>query len=72
MKRKNINTRYCVVCRTHTNGAGLTFEDGTHICLDCAESIYNIMGQWHEDHLDHCDCYECRTRACLSADEIEL
>ena len=70
MKRKNTNNRYCVVCRTHSDGAGLTFEDGVHICLDCAETIYNIMGQWHEDHLDHCNCAQCRS-AGIGAEEIE-
>ena len=71
MKRKNVNRYYCVVCRTHTNGAGITSEDGVHVCIDCAETIYNIMGQWHEEHLDHCDCAQCRGCAGIGAEEIE-
>ena len=71
MKRKNTNTRYCVVCRTYTSGAGITSNDGVHICLDCAEMIYDMMGQWHKAHLDHCNCLQCRGFAGLGADEIE-
>ena len=62
MKRKNIKRYYCVVCHTHSNGAGLTMDNGTHICFDCSEMIHNIMGQWHEEHLDHCDCANCRPK----------
>lgn len=61
MKKKNLKKHYCVVCRTHTDGAGLTLGDGTHICYDCAELIHNVMTQWHEDHLDQCNCPDCRT-----------
>lgn len=71
MKRKNANARYCVVCRTHTSGAGITSDDGVHICIDCAEMIYDMMGQWHEEHLDHCDCMKYRGLAGLGANEIE-
>lgn len=66
MKRKNIRTRYCVVCRTHSNGVGITSEDGIHICLNCAETIHNIMIQWHEEHLDHCPC------GCCGSDDFEF
>lgn len=68
MKRKNTTTRYCVVCRTRSTGAGITSEDGVHICFDCAEMIYDVMGQWHETHLDRCTCSQCRTG--IGADEI--
>lgn len=62
MKKKNTKNYYCVVCRTHSNGAGLTTDDGVHICIDCAEMVYDVMGQWHEAHLDHCDCHNCRPK----------
>ena len=71
MKRKNTNNHYCVVCRTHTSGAGLTSKDGVHICLECAEMIHNIMTQWYEAHLDHCDCLQCRNVAMLAEEEYE-
>ena len=70
MKRKHTTTRFCVVCRTHSNGAGITSEDGIHICLDCAEMIYNVMGQWHVAHLDQCNCQQCRIRTGIGANEI--
>ncbi len=63
MKKKNVKKYYCVICRTHTNGAGLTSNDGTHICYDCAETIYNVMTEWHHEHLDHCNCHQCQSNA---------
>lgn len=69
MKRKNSNTRYCVVCRTRSNGAGITSEDGVHICLDCAETVYRAMKFFHAEHLDHCNCGSCT--GCTS-DEFEF
>lgn len=59
MKRKNPNTRYCVVCRTHTSGAGITSDDGIHICMDCAEQVYRAMQFFHAEHLDQCSCSGC-------------
>ena len=70
MKRKNTTTRYCVVCRTRSNGAGITSEDGVHICIDCAETVYNIMSQWRMAHLCQCECGRCH--AGIGADEIVL
>lgn len=57
---KNTKKAYCIVCRTNTNSAGLTIDDGTHICYDCAELIHNVMGQWHESHPDQCKCQYCQ------------
>lgn len=71
MKRKNPNTRYCVVCRTHSNGVGITSDDGVHICLNCAEMIHDVMTQWHEVHLDYCECAQCRGRVMLDEAEYE-
>ena len=70
MKRKNTNTRYCVVCRNRSDGIGITSEDGVHICLDCAEMIHDVMTQWHEVHLDHCACAQCRGGAEIGVEEI--
>ena len=72
MKRKNNDTRYCVVCRTRSDGAGITFEDSIHICFDCAEMIYKVMDQWHKSHLDRCNCAQCRKDTGIGADEIEF
>ena len=70
MKKKNQKRYYCVVCRTHSDGAGLTFDDGTHICYDCAETIHNVMIQWHEEHLDNCQCERCRSQVLDSEEEV--
>ena len=72
MKRNRASTYYCVVCRSRTGGAGITSEDGVHICIDCAEMIYNVMGQWHESHLDRCNCAQCRMSTGIGAEEIEF
>jgi hypothetical protein len=71
MKRKNTNNHYCVVCRIHTSGAGITSEDGVHICIECAEMIYNVMGQFHVMHLDNCACQHCRNGVMLAEEEYE-
>ena len=71
MERNRTNNYYCVVCRTHSDGAGITSEDGVHICIDCAEEIHSVMLQWHERHLDHCECAQCRNSAGIGAEEIE-
>ena len=47
---------FCVVCNTYTSGVGITADDGTHICMDCAEEIYEVMKEFHAAHLDSCDC----------------
>lgn len=62
MKRKNTKRPYCVVCRTHSDGAGLTLDTGVHICFDCAEMLHDVMEHWHNDHLDHCECEHCRPK----------
>ena len=72
MNRKNTATYFCVVCRDPSNGAGITSEEGVHICFECAEMIYNVMGQWHEAHLDRCECTHCRKSGGISSREIEL
>lgn len=61
-RRKSTNDNYCVVCQAHTNGAGITSPDGVFICLNCAETIYDVMTQFHHIHLDNCDCHKCRKR----------
>jgi hypothetical protein len=58
MKRKKTITR-CTVCFSPYNGAGITSENGIHICFDCAEIIYDVMSQFHKNHLDHCGCGRC-------------
>ena len=63
MSNKN-TTPFCVICRTHNrNGAGITSSDGVHLCLDCAEMIYDVMGQFHAAHLDNCPCCACCSKS---------
>lgn len=61
MKRKNTNIPYCVICHTrnYNAGFGISFEGGSHICMECAEGIHGIIEQWHEEHLEHRACGCC-------------
>ena len=56
MKRKNINIPCCVICRTrnHRAGFGITFGSGAHICMECADSIHDLMEQLYDKKMESC------------------
>lgn len=62
MKTKVNQKNLCVVCKKLNNVAGIRSPYGTHICMDCADSIMETWSKFHEEHLDHCDCYLAHIR----------
>ena len=49
-----INTPYCVICEAHNHkaGCGIVFDNGIHICMDCAKGIYDLLDQFFAEELD--------------------
>ena len=60
MKRKNHNVPCCVICKTrnHRAGFGISFGSGAHICMECAESIHDLMEDLYEEHKVPFTCRE--------------
>ena len=42
---------YCVICRTHNHkaGYGIEFKNGTHICMECALDVYDILDDFFRE-----------------------
>jgi hypothetical protein len=58
---KNMVTKeyapYCVICRTHNHkaGYGIAFENGTHICMECALDVYDILDDCFKEQASQMD-----------------
>ena len=50
--RNNNYAPYCVICQTrnHEAGCGVDFENGIHICMDCATGISSAVIRYFAEH----------------------
>lgn len=46
---------YCDICKTHNHkaGYGIAFENGAHICMECALDIYDMLDDWFREQATH-------------------
>ena len=60
MNRK-INRPICAICETHNESAnyGIQFSNGVHICMDCAADIHDLVEDFYNEQLQHCNCPYC-------------
>lgn len=60
MNRK-INRPICAICKTRNQNCdyGIQISNGVYICMDCAESIHDLVEDFYDDQPQHCNCPYC-------------